>query len=164
MSTPSVPPPQPGQPLTAAGYPWRHAVTTRWADNDIYGHVNNAVYYQYFDSAINALLIEQAGLDIHHGTVVGFIVRSECDYLQPVAYPGTLEVGVAVERLGGSSVTYAVALFSAQGELCARGRMVHVFVDTSHGRSVPLPEHTRQALQPYAAAWSAGAAAAADAA
>ncbi|MFN9505721.1 MAG: acyl-CoA thioesterase [Rubrivivax sp.] len=149
MSMPPQTPPPATAHEPAPHYPWRHAVTTRWADNDIYGHVNNAVYYQYFDSAINALLIEKAGLDIQHGTVVGFIVRSECDYLKPVAYPGTLEVGVAVERLGGRSVTYRVALFSAQGEPCARGRMVHVFVDTAHGRSVAVPETTRQALLPY---------------
>ena len=139
------------------GYPYRRRITTRWTDNDVYGHVNNAVYYHYFDSVINALLIEQGGLDIHDGQTVGFIVRSECDYLKPVAYPAELEVGLAVERLGNSSVTYAMALFevSASGhteevtQACARGRMVHVFVDTASGRPTPIPGRMRQALSAY---------------
>lgn len=93
-------------PTTRADYPHVGSVSTRWNDNDRYGHVSNAVYYQYFDSVINEVLIHQGGLDIHRGEVVGFIVRSECDFLAPVAYPGLLEVGVVVRRLGRSSVTY----------------------------------------------------------
>lgn len=130
-------------------YPYRRRIDTRWTDNDVYGHVNNAVYYQFFDSVINELLIREGGLDIHHGRTVGFIVRSECDFLQPVRYPATLEVGVGVERLGRSSVTYAVALFVAGVEQpCARGRMVHVFVDTATSRPVELPPRIREALAP----------------
>lgn len=147
----AAPAPDAHQP---SDYPWHHAVSTRWGDNDIYGHVNNAVYYQYFDSAINALLIAQAGLDIHAGAVVGFIVRSECDYLKPVAYPQPLDVGVRIERLGRSSVSYGLALFDAAGALCARGRMVHVFVDKASSRPVALPERLREGLRPYAAAAS----------
>jgi acyl-CoA thioester hydrolase len=131
-------------------YPFRRPVTARWSDNDIYGHVNNAVYYHYFDSVINQLLIEQGGLDIHAGGTVGFIVRSECDYLKPVAYPATLTVGVGVEKLGTSSVTYRVALFDAGGAPCARGRMVHVFVDTASSRPVPMPPRIRSALEAVA--------------
>jgi acyl-CoA thioester hydrolase len=130
-------------------YPYRRRIDTRWTDNDVYGHVNNAVYYQYFDSVINDLLIRDGGLDIHGGKVVGFIVRSECDFLHPVRYPSTLEVGVGIERLGRSSVTYAVALFVAgEPQPCARGRMVHVFVDTETSRPVELPARIRKALEP----------------
>lgn len=124
------------------------AISTRWTDNDVYGHVNNAIYYQYFDSVINAYLVERGGLDIRSGAVVGFIVRSECDYFAPVSYPGDVEVGVKVEKLGNSSVTYALGLFApGQGEPCALARMVHVFVDTATQRPVPIPGELRLALQ-----------------
>ncbi len=132
-------------------FPHRARLSTRWGDNDVYGHVNNAVYYQYFDSVINAYLIERGGLDIHAGDIVGFIVRSECDYLAPVAYPGELEVGLAVERLGNSSVTYRLGLFDPGArqplQPCALARMVHVFVRRADSRPVPLPALLREALQ-----------------
>ncbi len=135
----------------APRFAYRASVSTRWGDNDVYGHVNNAVYYQYFDSVINAYLIRQGGLDIHRGDTVGFIVRSECDYLAPVAYPGELEVGLGVERLGRSSVTYRLGLFDPQASdaaaPCALARMVHVFVNRGDSRPVPLPERLRAALQ-----------------
>lgn len=138
---------QPDPPAFA----YRARVDTRWGDNDVYGHVNNAVYYQYFDSVINAYLIEQGGLDIQRGDTVGFIVRSECDYLAPVAYPGELEVGLAVERLGNSSVTYRLGLFdpraSQPAQPCALARMVHVFVRRADSRPVPLPSRLREALR-----------------
>ncbi len=135
-------------PTTRADYPHVGSVSTRWNDNDRYGHVNNAVYYQYFDSVINEVLIHQGGLDIHRGEVVGFIVRSECDFLAPVAYPGLLEVGVVVRRLGRSSVTYETALLR-QGEdrPAAIGRMVHVFVDTASGRPTDIPAPIRAVLE-----------------
>jgi acyl-CoA thioester hydrolase len=135
---------------TARGFPLHRPVHTRWGDNDVYGHVNNAVYYQYFDSVINVYLIEQGGLDIHHADVVGLVVRSECDYFAPVAYPGDVTVGLGVERLGNSSVTYRLGLF--QGEVaddtpvCAVARMVHVFTDMRTHRPVPLPAGIRAAL------------------
>ncbi|MDE2477891.1 MAG: acyl-CoA thioesterase [Betaproteobacteria bacterium] len=128
-------------------FPHRARVSTRWGDNDVYGHVNNAVYYQYFDSVINAYLIERGGLDIHAGDAVGFIVRSECDYLAPVAYPGELEVGLGVERLGNSSVTYRLGLFDPRAaQPCALARMVHVFVRRADSRPVSLPAPLREAL------------------
>ena len=140
----------PQQPVPEFAH--RARLSTRWGDNDIYGHVNNAVYYQYFDSVINAYLIEQGGLDIHAGDTVGFIVRSECDYLAPVAYPGDLEVGLGVERLGNSSVTYRLGLFDPRAEQpaqpCALARMVHVFVRRADSRPVPLPAALREALLP----------------
>jgi acyl-CoA thioester hydrolase len=141
----------PAPQQTVPEFPHRARLSTRWGDNDVYGHVNNAVYYQYFDSVINAYLIERGGLDIHAGDIVGFIVRSECDYLAPVAYPGELEVGLAVDRLGNSSVTYRLGLFdprSAQPlQPCALARMVHVFVRRADSRPVPLPAPLREALQ-----------------
>ncbi len=141
----------PSMPQPVPQFPHRARLSTRWGDNDVYGHVNNAVYYQYFDSVINAYLIERGGLDIHTGDVVGFIVRSECDYLAPVAYPGELEVGLAVERLGNSSVTYRLGLFDPRArqalQPCALARMVHVFVRRADSRPVTLPATLRAALQ-----------------
>jgi acyl-CoA thioester hydrolase len=132
---------------TRADFGFFRPVSTRWTDNDIYGHVNNAIYYQYFDSVINTYLIEQGDLDIHRGDVVGFIVRSECDYYAPVTYPGDVDIGVAVSRLGGSSVTYSVGLFKpGEADPCAVARMVHVFVDTASNRPVPIPASLRAAL------------------
>lgn len=136
---------------TRAAFALVRAISTRWTDNDVYGHVNNAIYYQYFDSVINAYLVERGGLDIRSGAVVGFIVRSECDYYAPVSYPGDVEVGVSVEKLGNSSVTYALGLFaSGQSEPCALARMVHVFVNTATHRPVPIPADLRAALQSLA--------------
>ncbi len=133
---------------TRAAFPLLRPVSTRWTDNDVYGHVNNAIYYQYFDSVINAYLVDRGGLDIRSGAVVGFIVRSECDYLAPVSYPGDVEVGVAVEKLGNSSVTYRLGLFAPGNEdICALARMIHVFVDTATQRPVPIPADLRAALQ-----------------
>jgi acyl-CoA thioester hydrolase len=124
------------------------AISTRWTDNDIYGHVNNAIYYQYFDSVINAYLIDAGGLDIQGGPVVGFIVSSSCDFFAPVAYPAQLDVGVSVVKLGRSSVTYRIGLFvQGQNEACACGSMVHVFVDSLSQRPVEMPPVLRAALQ-----------------
>lgn len=122
-------------------------VTTRWMDNDIYGHVNNVTYYSYFDTAVNQYLIESGGLDIHNGDVIAFVVNSSCQYLQPVAYPDALEVGLRVDHLGNSSVQYGVSIFR-QGEqqACAHGQFVHVFVKRQGGTSTPVPDNLRQAL------------------
>ena len=134
-------------PTTRADYPHVGSVSTRWNDNDRYGHVNNAIYYQYFDSVINAYLIAEGQLDIHRGDVVGFIVRSECDFFAPVAYPGEVDIGVAVVKLGNSSVTYETGLFKPGApDPCAVGRMVHVFVDTTTQRPVAIPASIRAAL------------------
>ena len=132
-------------------FPHIGTVSTRWTDNDIYGHVNNAVYYHYFDSVINAYLVERGGLDIHQGDVVGFIVHSECDYLAPVAYPGNLDVGVATTKVGNSSVTYQVALFRpGDSAPAAVGSMVHVFVHTTTNQPVAIPPQLRSALEAIA--------------
>lgn len=134
--------------LTKDQFHFFKTINTRWTDNDIYGHVNNALYYQYFDSVINAYLIAEGGLDIHDGDVVGFMVRSECDYFQPLAYPDDIVVGLGVARLGNSSVAYQTALFSGDAtEPSAVGSMVHVFVDRATSRPVPIPSRIRTALE-----------------
>ena len=97
-----------------------YPIDTRWSDNDVYGHVNNVVYYSYFDSAANRYLIEQGGLDINDGAVVGFVVSSGCEYYSPVAYPDALEAGLRVDRLGNSSVRYGIAIFK-RGEAPGSG-------------------------------------------
>ncbi|EHY76586.1 thioesterase, partial [Stutzerimonas stutzeri ATCC 14405 = CCUG 16156] len=123
-------------------------ITTRWHDNDIYGHVNNVVYYSYFDSAVNTYLIERGGLDIHDGEVVGFVVSSACDYFSSIAFPDALEVGLRVGRLGNSSVQYELAIFKAgEAQACAAGRFVHVFVERVSNRPTPIPAGLRQALE-----------------
>jgi acyl-CoA thioester hydrolase len=129
---------------------YRHfqPITTRWHDNDIYGHVNNVVYYSYFDSAVNAYLIERGGLDIHEGEVVGFVVSSSCDYFASIAFPDALDVGMRVRKLGNSSVQYELAIFKqGEDEACAAGRFVHVFVDRASNRPTSIPEGLRAALQ-----------------
>jgi len=125
-----------------------HSISTRWHDNDIYGHVNNVTYYSYFDSAINTYLIQQGGLDIHAGEVVGFVVSSSCDYFAPIAFPDAIEVGLRVARVGNSSVQYEVAVFK-QGETqaCAVGKVVHVFVEREQNRAIAIPASLRAALE-----------------
>ncbi|MCY1497637.1 acyl-CoA thioester hydrolase, YbgC/YbaW family [compost metagenome] len=129
---------------------YRHfqPITTRWHDNDLYGHVNNVVYYGYFDSAVNTYLIEHGGLDIHDGETIGFVVSSACDYFASIAFPERIEVGLRVGKLGNSSVQYELAIFKAgEDEACAAGRFVHVFVDRQSNRPVPIPPPLRTALE-----------------
>jgi acyl-CoA thioester hydrolase len=129
---------------------YRHfqPVTTRWHDNDIYGHVNNVVYYSYFDSAVNTYLIESGGLDIHAGDVVGFVVSSSCEYFASITFPERIEVGLRVGKLGSSSVRYELAIFKhGEEQACAAGKFVHVFVDRQSSRPRPIPDALRSALQ-----------------
>ncbi len=122
-------------------------ITTRWHDNDIYGHVNNVTYYSFFDSAVNTYLIEVGGLDIHSGAVVGFVVSSSCDYFASIAFPERVDIGLRVGKLGNSSVQYELAVFKAgEEEACAAGRFVHVFVDRESNRPVSIPDGLRRAL------------------
>lgn len=123
-------------------------ITTRWADNDIYGHVNNVTYYAYFDTVANTFLIEQGGLDIHQGEVIGFVVNSQCDYFSPAAFPDQLEGGFRVNRLGNSSVEYGIAIFKqGDSEACAAGTFTHVFVDRDSQCPVVLEGQLRRALE-----------------
>jgi acyl-CoA thioester hydrolase len=125
---------------------WR-AVPTRWADNDAYGHVNNTIYYAWFDTAVNAWLIEAGLLDVAAGDPIGLVVETGCRYARPLAFPEAVEVGLAVERLGTSSVRYRLGVFAkGADEAAAEGFFVHVYVDRRTRRPVPLPEAWRETL------------------
>ncbi|PXX93484.1 thioesterase [Marinobacter vulgaris] len=125
-----------------------YPVTTRWMDNDIYGHVNNVTYYSYFDTTINRYLIEVGGLDINNAPVVGYVVSSSCQFSKPVAYPDALEAGLRVVRIGNSSVTYELGLFrNGDVEAVAVGQVVHVFVDRGQDCAVAIPQSIREALE-----------------
>ncbi|PRX97388.1 acyl-CoA thioesterase [Allonocardiopsis opalescens] len=130
----------------AAAYAHWRDVPTRWSDNDVYGHVNNAVYYAYMDSVINDWLIARGGLDIHAGAAIGLCVESHCAYHAPAAYPETLRVGLRVGHLGRSSVRYELAL-RRDGTPLADGWFVHVFVDRATRRPVPVTGPLRGALE-----------------
>jgi acyl-CoA thioester hydrolase len=145
-----VPPSEPGGEATPAraDYPVFYPITTRWSDNDIYGHINNVVYYSYFDSVANRYLIEEGGLDIDNSAIVGYVVNSGCDYLSPLAYPDQLEGGLRVDRLGNSSVRYGIGIFKVGEDApAACGHFVHVFVDRAANRPVPIPSQLRAALE-----------------
>jgi acyl-CoA thioester hydrolase len=124
------------------------AIHTRWEDNDVYGHVNNVVYYSFFDTAVNRYLIEAGALDIHAGAVIGLVVETHCNYFAPLAFPQTVEAGLRVVHIGRSSVQYEVGLFG-QGEplTAAAGHFVHVYVDRATRRPVSLPPPLLTALQ-----------------
>jgi acyl-CoA thioester hydrolase len=129
-------------------FPHFLAITTRWKDNDVYGHVNNVEYYSFFDTVINEFLIRSGGLDIHGGPVIGLCVDSQCTFKASLAFPDTVDAGLRVAKLGNSSVTYEIGLFRAgSAEPAAIGRFVHVFVDREHRRPVPLPAELRTALE-----------------
>jgi acyl-CoA thioester hydrolase len=128
---------------------FRHfiVVPTRWMDNDIYGHVNNVVYYSYFDTVINRFLIGDGGLDIAAGEVIGIAAESHCRYRKAVAFPQDIDAGLAVSKLGRSSVRYEIGLFlQGDEEVAAEGWFVHVFVDRVKRRPTPIPERLRAAL------------------
>ncbi len=124
------------------------SITTRWMDNDAYGHVNNVVYYSWFDTAVNAYLIEQGVLDIEHGQTIGLVIETRCNYFTPLAFPQTVEAGIRVAHLGSSSVRYEVGLF-AQGEAlsAARGHFVHVYVNRETRRPSALPAKLKTVLE-----------------
>ena len=148
MSEPAVQRPQP-EPRSAYRAFW--PIATRWADNDVYGHVNNVVYYSWFDTAVNGYLIAQGALDIHHGQTIGLVIETQCNYFAPLAFPETVEAGLRVARLGSSSVRYEVGLFAQGAPLtAARGHFVHVYVDRETRRPVPLPETLRKTLETLA--------------
>lgn len=126
-------------------------LTTRWADNDVYGHVNNVVYYSWFDTAVNAHLMAHGALDIHHGQTIGLVVETQCNYFAPLAFPQLVEAGIRVARQGASSVRYEVGLFAESAALCAaKGHFVHVYVDRQSRRPVPLPESLKLVLEKLA--------------
>jgi len=131
-----------------ADFPHIQAITTRWDDNDVYGHVNNVRYFAFFDTAINEWLVREGALDIHAGDVIGLCAESHCEYAAAVSFPDALEVGLRAGRIGSSSVRYELAVFRAgDDDPSATGWFVHVFVDRSTRRPVPFPPRLRAALE-----------------
>ena len=134
-------------PKLRAHYKLFYPVETRWMDNDVYGHVNNVVYYSYFDTVVNAYLVKEGGLDIESSPVIGLCVESQCRYLAPVKFPDLLDVGLRVAKIGRSSVRYEIGIFRAgESSAAAQGHFVHVFVDRATRRPADLPERMRAAL------------------
>jgi acyl-CoA thioester hydrolase len=134
---------------------YRHflAIPTRWIDNDAYGHVNNVVYYAWFDTVVNRYLVDAGVLDIQAGAVIGLVVETHCQYFSPIAFPDVVHAGLRVATLGTSSVRYEIGIFRGEDKrAAAQGYFVHVYVDRASGRPVPLPAPLRAALQPLLAA------------
>lgn len=128
-------------------YSFLFPIQTRWADNDIYGHVNNVIYYSYFDTAANALLIQKTGFNIHHSPFIGLVVNSSCDFLEELTYPEIIEVGVAITKIGNSSLTYDLAIFKqGKEDASAQGQFVHVFVERETKKSTSISKEMRDAL------------------
>lgn len=135
-------------PQARGDYPHFLEIPTRWIDNDIYGHVNNAIYYTYFDTVVNDYLIREGGLDIHDGPVIGLAVETTCRFHRPFEFPETVEAGLRVGRLGRSSVRYEIGLFSrGEGHASAEGYFVHVFVNRESRRPQPIPRRIRDSLE-----------------
>ena len=136
------------QPEPRRAYKAFRTISTRWMDNDAYGHVNNVVYYSWFDTVVNAHLIEQGALDIRHGETIGLVIETRCNYFAPVEFPQTVEAGLRVARIGRSSVRYEVGLF-VQGEpmTAAKGHFIHVYVDRAERRPTDLPPKLKTVLE-----------------
>lgn len=146
MSNPS--PSSRPQPQPRSAYPVFRPITTRWMDNDVYGHVNNVVYYSWFDTAVNAYLIEQGALDIEAGQVIGLVIETQCNYFAPLAFPQTVHAGIRVAHMGKSSVRYEVGLFAEGSDTAAAcGHFVHVYVDRENRRPAPLPDVLKTTLE-----------------
>ena len=134
-------------PETRAAYRHFRAIPTRWMDNDLYGHVNNVVYYSYFDTVINAYLIEAGGLDIHRAEIVGVAVETMCRFRTSLAFPETIDAGLRVGHLGTSSVRYEIGLFRQGSDAAAaEGHFVHVFVRRTDQTPVSIPMQLKDAL------------------
>jgi len=132
-----------------AAFPVLRPMQTRWHDNDHYGHVNNVVYYAYFDTAVNGWLIEAAGRDIRELPAIGVVAETACRFLGPVGFPDALHIGLAVARLGRTSVTYRLAVFRGDEQSpSAIGRFVHVYVDAAGRRPIDVPPALRAVLEP----------------
>ena len=135
------------EPEQRTAYRYFRRIPTRWMDNDVYGHVNNVVYYSYFDTVVNAFLVQEGGLDIESGPVIGLCVESHCRFLASVAFPDLLDAGLRVAKIGRSSVRYEVGIFRlGERSAAAQGHFVHVFVDRESRRPVELPDKMRAAL------------------
>jgi acyl-CoA thioester hydrolase len=129
-------------------YPHFHTITTRWMDNDVYGHVNNVVYYSWFDTVVNQFLVANNVLDIEHSPVIGLVIETQCNYFASVAFPETVTAGLRVTKLGNSSVRYEVGIFREEEESAsAQGHFVHVYVDRASRKPSSIPEKMRALLQ-----------------
>lgn len=136
------------EPSYIRDYPYVQPITTRWHDNDAYGHVNNVVYYAFFDTAVNTWLIENAGLDVANSDVIGLVVETRCNYFKSVSFPEKVLVGVRIAKLGSSNVRYEVGIFNDKNSsACAQGHFIHVYVDRKSNRPTPIPALMRSAMQ-----------------
>ena len=136
-------------PSARAEYRWFTTLATRWMDNDVYGHVNNVVYYAFFDTAVNQVLIEEGALDIARSPVIGLVVETGCRYFRSIAFPERVTAGIRVAHRGTSSVRYEVGLFREDDDTAAaQGHFVHVYVDRATQRPAPLPDVLRAVLEP----------------
>jgi acyl-CoA thioester hydrolase len=136
------------QANSRADYRHFHLITTRWSDNDVYGHVNNVVYYSWFDTAVNQFLIANRVLDIESSPVIGLVIETHCNYFQAVAFPERITAGVRVAHIGNSSVRYEVGIFREdQGSAAAQGHFVHVYVDRDSRRPAAIPPAMRALLE-----------------
>jgi len=136
------------EPAHRSAYKHFQPITTRWMDNDVYGHVNNVVYYSYFDTVVNTYLIHAGALDIEAGSTIGLVIETQCNYFSSLTFPDTVVAGLRVAKLGNTSVRYEVGLFRGDDEIAAaQGHFVHVYVDRETRRPVALPQPLRQALE-----------------
>ena len=141
------------RPTAESRNAYRHfrPIPTRWADNDVYGHVNNVVYYSYFDTVVNQYLVEQGALNIEKSTVIGLVVETQCQYFSPITFPDIVHAGLRVAKLGNSSVRYEIGLFrNEENAASAQGHFVHVYVDRVSRRSTAVPADMRAALEKIA--------------
>lgn len=123
-------------------------IQTRWMDNDVYGHVNNVNYYSYFDTVVNSHLIDQGALDIQNSPVIGLVVETKCNYFASFAFPQKIEAGLAVSKVGSSSVVYEIGLFHEGEDTCAaQGHFIHVYVDRQTNKPTPLPDALKDVVQ-----------------
>lgn len=140
------------QSIQRADYPYFREIPTRWLDNDVYGHVNNVVYYSYFDTAVTGHLVDSGVLEYASTPVMGIVVETKCEFMKEIAFPDIVEAGLRVARLGNSSVTYEIGLFrKGDSGAAAHGHFVHVYVDRDNRRPVRIPDDVRAALAPLQA-------------
>jgi acyl-CoA thioester hydrolase len=139
--------------VSRSDYPAIRTISTRWEDEDVYGHVNNVVYYSFFDTAVNGFLIEATGTDIRTLDAVGLVAETQCEFLRELGFPGDVQAGLAVTRLGTSSIVYRIGLFQGSSdEPAAIGRFVHVYVDATTREVTPVPDAIRAAVTPLVTA------------
>lgn len=135
-------------PKTRQDFKHFYPITTRWMDNDAYGHVNNVVYYLWFDTVVNQFLISHGTLDIHEGDAIGLVIESHCNYFSPVTFPEPVTAGLCVSKLGNSSVRYEVGIFRGdEDQVAAQGHFVHVYVDRLTRKPIAMPTATRNLLE-----------------